>query len=154
MRLSKMIKKSAIQLDLRSATKSEVLIELVDLLCAAYKLKDRNEILEAIIQREEKQSTGVGMGLAVPHAKTPAVGRLYVAFACHRGGIDFDSTDGEKAHLFFILVSPRDVSGPHIKALAHISRLVKHEEFREALLRCREEKSFIKLVREAEGKYL
>ena len=154
MRLSKIIKKSAIQLQLRSDTKQEVLIELVDLLCAAYKLKDRNEILEAILQREEKQSTGVGMGLAVPHAKTPAVKRLHVAFASHRGGIDFDSTDGEKARLFFILVSPRDVSGPHIKALANISRLVKHGEFREALLACRDEKSFIELVKEAEAKYL
>ncbi len=154
MRLSKIIKKSAIQLDLRSDTKSEALRELVDLLCTAYKLKDRNEILEAILQREEKQSTGVGLGLAVPHAKTPAVGRLYVAFASSAEGIDFDSSDGEKAHLFFILVSPRDVSGPHIKALAGISRLVKHKEFRETLIACRDEKSFIELVKKAEAKYL
>jgi fructose-specific phosphotransferase system IIA component len=154
MRLSKIIKKTAVQLDLRSVTKDEALGELVDLLCAAYKLKDRNEILAAILQREGKQSTGVGMGLAVPHAKTPAVKKLHVAFACHRDGIDFDSTDGEKARLFFILVSPRDVSGPHIKALANISRLVKHEEFREELLACRDEKSFIELVKKAEAKYL
>jgi len=154
MKLSKTIKKSAIRLQLRAATKGEALEELVDLLCSAYRLKHRKEILEAILQREEKQSTGVGMGLAVPHAKTPVVRKLYVAFASHRNGIDFDSTDGEKACLFFILVSPRDVSGPHIKALASISRLVKHEEFRKVLLSCPDEKSFFDLVKKAEAKYL
>lgn len=154
MRLSKTIKKSAIRLDLRSTTKREALEELVDLLCAAYKLKDRDVILEAILKREEKQSTGVGMGLAVPHAKTPAVTKLYVAFATHAAGIDFDSSDGEKARLFFILVSPRDVSGPHIRALAGISRLVKHEEFRNTLLSCRDEKSCIEVIKKAEAQYL
>lgn len=154
MKLSKLIKKSAIRLNMRSTDKSEALSELVDLLCTAHKLKERNTILEAIIQREEKQSTGVGMGLALPHAKTPVVKRLHVAFACHRDGIDFDSTDGEKAYLFFILVSPRDVSGPHIEALANISRLVKHEELRTALLECRNEKELISRIEEAEKKYL
>lgn len=154
MRLSKTIKKSAIKLQLAAATKGEALEELVELLCSAYDLKDRADILEAILQREKKQSTGIGMGLAVPHAKTPAVKKLHIAFASRRDGIDFDSMDGGKTHLFFILVSPRDVSGPHIKALAGISRLVKHEEFREALLACRDEKSFFDLVRKAEAKYL
>ncbi len=154
MKLSKLIKKSAIRLNMRSADKSEALHELVDLLCTAHKLKERDTILEAIRQREEKQSTGVGMGLALPHAKTPVVKRLHVAFACHRDGIDFDSADGEKAHLFFILVSPRDVSGPHIEALANISRLVKHEELRKVLLECRDEKSLIDRIEEAEEKYL
>ncbi len=154
MRLSKIIKKSAIRLQLRSSTKSEALEELVDLLCSAHKLRHRSEILEAILEREKKQSTGVGMGLAVPHAKTPVVKKLHVAFAGHREGIDFDSADGENAHLFFVLVSPRDVSGPHIKALAGISRLVKHEELRNALLACRNEKSVIETIREAEEKFL
>ena len=154
MKLSKIIKKTAIQLQLRSTTKSEALGELVDLLCKAHKLRHRHEILEAILEREKKQSTGVGMGLAVPHAKTPVVKKLHVAFASHREGIDFDSADSESAHLFFILVSPRDVSGPHIKALASISRLVKHKEFRETLLTCRNEKSVIEKIQEAEAKYL
>ncbi|MBN2071223.1 MAG: PTS sugar transporter subunit IIA [Candidatus Krumholzibacteriota bacterium] len=154
MRLSKDIKKSAISLDLAAADKDDALEELVDLLCAAYKLKARAEILEALKNRESKQSTGIGMGLAVPHAKTPAVDKLYVGFGLSRGGIDFDSIDGEKAKIFFILVSPLDVSGPHIKALAGISRLVKHEELRLALAECGNEKEFFDLVEKAEKKYL
>jgi fructose-specific phosphotransferase system IIA component len=154
MKLSKNIKKSAISLEIGSKAKDQVLEELVGLLCDAYGLKDRDDILKAIINRESKQSTGIGMGLAVPHAKTPVVKKLYVAFGLSRDGVDFDSIDGEKAHIFFILVSPRDVSGPHIKALAGISRLIKHEEFRTALLNCSSEKEFFAMAEEAEKKYL
>ncbi len=154
MKLSKKIEKKALKLDLEASNKEEALDELVGLLCDAYKLKERGTILEAIRTREEKQSTGIGMGLAVPHAKTPVVDRLYVAFGRSVEGIDFDSIDGGKAHLFFILVSPRDVSGPHIKALAGISRLVKHEEFRQGLLECSDAKRWLELVRKAEAKYL
>ena len=94
------------------------------------------------------------MGLAVPHAKTPVVDRLYVAFGRSVEGIEFDSVDGDKARIFFILVSPRDVSGPHIKALAGISRLIKHEDFRDSLLACSDTGNFIDLVKKAEEKYL
>jgi mannitol/fructose-specific phosphotransferase system IIA component (Ntr-type) len=154
MRLSKKIEKKALKLALEASNKDGVLDELVRLLCGAYKLKAHDTILEAIRAREEKQSTGIGMGLAVPHAKTPVVDRLYVAFGRSVEGIDFDTIDGERAHLFFILVSPRDVSGPHIKALAGISRLVKHEEFRKELLACSDVKQWIDLVKRAEEKYL
>ncbi|MBN2185170.1 MAG: PTS sugar transporter subunit IIA [Candidatus Krumholzibacteriota bacterium] len=154
MKLSKNIRKSAISLEIGSKAKDQVVEELVSLLCDAYKLKDSDEILKAINNRESKQSTGIGMGLAVPHAKTPVVKKLYVAFGLSRDGVDFDSIDGEKAHIFFILVSPRDVSGPHIKALAGISRLIKHEEFRTALLNCKDEKEFFALAEAAEKKYL
>jgi mannitol/fructose-specific phosphotransferase system IIA component (Ntr-type) len=154
MRLSKNLHKKAMLLEMASSSKSGALVELVELLCSAYKLKERAVILDAIIAREEKQSTGIGMGLAVPHAKTPVVDRLYVAFGRSEDGIEFDSVDGDKARIFFILVSPLDVSGPHIRALAGISRLIKHEDFRNSLLACPDIGSLIDLVKEAEEKYL
>jgi fructose-specific phosphotransferase system IIA component len=154
MRLSKNIKKSAILMDMASTGKEEALEELVHLICKAYRIKDQEEILRAVKLREDKQSTGIGSGIAVPHAKTPAVDKLYIAFGISREGIDFDSIDGGKAHIFFMLVSPKDVSGPHIKALAGISRLIKHEEFSRALAECRDENHFFELVTEAEKKYL
>ena len=141
-------------MNMKAADKSAALEELVDLLCSAWKLKDRDTILEAIIRREDKQSTGIGLGLAVPHAKTPVVQKLYVAFGRSGQGIEFNSADGEKARIFFILVSPRDVSGPHIKALAGISRLIKHEDFRRSVLECSDEKEFIALVKRAEQQYI
>ncbi|OQX84208.1 MAG: hypothetical protein B6D63_05115 [Candidatus Latescibacteria bacterium 4484_7] len=154
MKLSTKIKKSAILLDMKATNKDEALKELVDLLCSAYSLDKKDEILEAIRKREKKQSTGIGMGLALPHAKTAAVDKLYVAFGRSNTGLDFDCPTGEKAHLFFILVSPLDVSGPHIKALAGISRMIKHEDFRTALMTVKNEDEFIEIVKESEEKYL
>jgi mannitol/fructose-specific phosphotransferase system IIA component (Ntr-type) len=94
------------------------------------------------------------MGLAVPHAKTPAVDRLYVAFGLSREGIDFESADGDPSNIFFIMVSAKDKTGPHIQALAGISRLLKHEEVRKGIAACRDEKEFLSFMIEAEKKYL
>jgi fructose-specific phosphotransferase system IIA component len=154
MKVSKKIKKSAIKLELAARKKDEALEELVNLLCDAHRLNNRDEILGAIMRREGRQSTGIGIGLAVPHAKTAVVDKLYLCSAISSEGIDFDSVDGEKAQIFFMLVSPINVSGPHIKALANISRLIKHQEFRSALLACENEKDFIKTVKEAEKNFL
>jgi PTS system fructose-specific IIC component/PTS system nitrogen regulatory IIA component len=154
MKLSSKIKKSAIQMEMSSSTKDEAIDELVDLLCSAYRLKDREAILEAIRSREAKASTGIGMGLAVPHAKTTAVDRLYVAFGLSRNGIDFESLEGELSHLFFIMVSAKDKTGPHIQALAGISRLIKHEEVRNGLMACQDVKEFLSFIVSAENRYL
>jgi fructose-specific phosphotransferase system IIA component len=154
MKLSSELKKSAILMEMRSAGKDDAIEELVDLLCSAYRLKDRDTILDAVRDREAKASTGIGMGLAVPHAKTSAVSRLQVAFGLSREGIDFESVDGEKAHLFFIMVSAKDRTGPHIQALAGISRLVMHEEVRTGMISCRDAKEFLSFVASAEKKYL
>lgn len=153
-KLSEIIKKSAVKMELASGNKNAALKELVDLLCDAHRIRDREKVLDAIITRESRQSTGIGMGLAVPHAKTAEVNKLYLCVALSREGIDFDSVDGEKCRIFFLLVSPIDVSGPHIKALAGISRLIKHREFREALLVCGSVRELINTLKEGEKKFL
>jgi len=149
-----MIKKSAVRLDLESQDKDAALKELVDLLCDSHRIRNREKVLDAIMIREARQSTGIGMGLAVPHAKTAEVDKLYLCVGLSREGIDFDSVDGEKCRIFFLLVSPIDVSGPHIKALAGISRLIKHQEFRNALLECGNVKELINTLKEGEKKFL
>ena len=154
MKLSGMIKKSAVKLELESQDKDAALRELVDLLCDAYRIRNREKVLDAIMLREARQSTGIGMGLAVPHAKTAEVDKLYLCVGLSPEGIDFDSVDGEKCRIFFLLVSPIDVSGPHIKALAGISRLIKHREFRKALLECGSVKELINTLKEGEKKFL
>jgi fructose-specific phosphotransferase system IIA component len=153
MKLASEIKKSAVMMEMKAATKPEAIGELVDLLCSSYGIKDREAVLKAIISREEKASTGIGMGLAVPHAKTPAVDRLYIALGISRRGIDFDSSDGEDAHLFFIMVSAKDKTGPHIQALAGISRLIKHEEVRRGLLDCENARELLDFIAQSESKF-
>ncbi len=154
MKLSSELKKSAILVGMKSTGKAEAIEELVDCLCSAYRIKDRETILEAIRNREAKVSTGIGMGIAVPHAKTSAVDKLHVAFGLSHEGIDFDSIEGEKSHLFFIMVSAKDRCGPHIQALAGISRLLNHEEVRTGMLACGDAKEFLSFVESAEKKYL
>jgi mannitol/fructose-specific phosphotransferase system IIA component (Ntr-type) len=153
MRLSD-IPRAAVLMQMRAATKDEAITELVDLLCGAYRLKDRDAILEAVRRREETASTGVGMGLAVPHAKTDVVDRLYMAFGLSHEGIEFDCADSQPAHLFFIMISARDRAGPHIQALAKISRLIGRPEVRDGLLACGDAKEFIDLITDSERRYL
>jgi fructose-specific phosphotransferase system IIA component len=154
MRLSTTLKKSAILMDMKAGDKDAAIEELVELLCSAYRLKEKAVILKAIMSREEKASTGIGMGLAVPHAKTSAADKLYVAFGLSREGVDFDSADGERSHLFFIMVSPKDRTGPHIQALAGISRLIKHEEVRKGLMSCNKAGELLSFIASAEKQYL
>ena len=96
--------------------------------------------------RESLGSTAIGQGIAIPHAKSDCVERLVSAFGLSAKGVDFDSLDGEPAHIFFLLVAPQDSAGPHLKALARISRLLKDKYFRDSLRSCTDDKSVIKII--------
>ena len=85
--------------------------------------------MKAILKREELGSTGIGRGVAVPHTKHPSVDRLVGNVAISGGGVDFDSLDGEKVHLFFLLISPPDRPGDHLRALENISRQLRDDTF-------------------------
>ena len=148
------IPRAAVLMEMKAATKDEAITELVDLLCAAYRLRERDAIFEAVRRREETASTGVGMGLAVPHAKTDAVDRLYMAIGLARDGIDFDCADGEPARIFFVMISARDRTGPHIQALAKIARLIGRPDVRDGILACGGEKELLEFIAGAERSYL
>ena len=119
---------------LKSQSKEAVIEELVDCLKVGDAITDRSKVLQSVLEREKIMSTGIGDGIAIPHGKSDAVIRLAAVLGIHKRGMDFDSLDGESAYVFFLLVSPADVSGPHIKALARISRLLKNDEFKKKLI--------------------
>ena len=119
---------------LKGHTKNEIINELLKVLAKNAKVKDRQQALKDVLQREKLLSTGMENGLAIPHSKTDTVDNLVVAFGLHKQGVDFESIDGQPAHFIFLVLSPHDTSGPHIKALAHISRRLKAAQVREALL--------------------
>jgi PTS system nitrogen regulatory IIA component len=119
---------------LRGETKEEIIEELVDALAAGSTISDREKVLQAVLEREKIMSTGIGDGIAIPHGKSDAVVRLAAALGTQKRGVDFEALDGEPAFVFFLLVSPANVSGPHIKALARISRLLKNDEFKKRLI--------------------
>ena len=100
--------------------------------------------------REEIMSTGIGHGIAIPHGKSEYVSELGGVLGIKKEGVDFDALDGKPTHIFFLLVSPLDVSGPHIKALARISRLLKGEEVRQQLIHARDMEEAIAVLNEEE----
>lgn len=119
---------------LETNTKEEIIGELVDLLEVGDSITDREKVLEAVLDREKIMSTGIGDGIAIPHGKSDCVIHLAAALGIHKRGVDFEALDGEPAYVFFLLVSPANVSGPHIKALARISRLLKNDAFKKQLV--------------------
>ncbi len=119
---------------LRDQTKAGVLQELVESLVAEHSSIDASRLLDVLWERERLGSTGIVEGVAIPHGKLPGLPQVVGVVGCHKDGIDFESLDGSRTRLFFLLVSPEESAGQHLKALAQVSRLVKDATFRAYLL--------------------
>jgi fructose-specific phosphotransferase system IIA component len=126
---------NCVKVPVDSRDKEAAITELVDLLDAGGVFQDRNVALDAVLTRERIQSTGTGAGIAIPHGKCTAVREVVMAIGIAREPIDFESVDGKPVTILFLLVSPVDQTGPHIQALAAISRLMLNEQFRQSLER-------------------
>jgi nitrogen PTS system EIIA component len=134
MTLMDILSAKSVIVDLKGETKEEIIEELVDALEVGEVITNRDKVLQAVLEREKIMSTGIGDGIAIPHGKSDAVARLAAALGTQKRGVDFEALDGEPAYVFFLLVSPANVSGPHIKALARISRLLKNDDFKKKLI--------------------
>ena len=156
MQIMDFLSKKAIVVDIKSTKKEDVIKELVDVLINAGEIEKRyrNKLIDALIARESLGSTAIGQGIAIPHAKSDCVTKLVASFGLSKKGVDFDSLDGELAYIFFLLVAPQDSAGPHLKALARISRLLKDKYFRDSLRASTDEKSIIKIIAEEDEKKL
>ncbi len=156
MQIMEFLSKKAIITDIKSTKKVDVIRELVDALIDTGEIekKCRNKLIDALMNRESLGSTAIGQGIAIPHAKSDCVNKLIAAFGLSKKGLDFDSLDGELAYIFFLLIAPQDSAGPHLKALARISRLLKDKYFRDTLRFCEDEKAVIKIITEEDEKKL
>ena len=154
MQINDFLYKKAIVTDINSTKKEEVIKELVDALINAGEIEKRfrNKLIDALMERESLGSTAIGQGIAIPHAKSDSLAKLVAAFGISKRGVDFDSLDGELAYIFFLLLAPQDSAGPHLKALARISRLLKDKYFRDTLRACEDEKAIIKTITQEEEK--
>ena len=153
MKIGEFLCAKAISADLNATTKKEVIEELVDLLFNAgvIEKKIKPKLIEVLLVREALGSTAIGQGIAIPHGKCESVTKLIGALGISKKGVNFDSLDGEPAYIFFLLVAPTDSAGPHLKALARISRLLKDKYFRENLKVSKDEKSILKLITQEDG---
>ncbi|MDP8266145.1 MAG: PTS sugar transporter subunit IIA [Candidatus Aceula meridiana] len=148
MRLGDFLCKKAISVDLKASTKKDVVREMIDLLIDSNVVdkKNRAKVFDIIMAREELGSTAIGQGVAIPHAKFDGMEKLTASLGISKNGVNFDSLDGEPAHIFFLLIAPIDSAGPHLKALARISRLLKDKFFRDNLKSAENVKAVLKLI--------
>jgi PTS system nitrogen regulatory IIA component len=144
------LNEKAISADLKAEDKKGVIKELTGLLVKAGTLKPRmeDEIVKVLLNREALGSTGIGQGVAIPHGKCEYIKELIGAFGVSKKGINFDSLDGEPSYIFFLLLAPVESSGPHLKALARISKLLKDKYFRDSLKNAENEKALLKVIKE------
>ncbi|AEE92674.1 MAG: PTS sugar transporter subunit IIA [Tepidanaerobacteraceae bacterium] len=143
MEIRDMFSKERVNFDLKATTKEDVLDELIDILYKDGKITDREEFKKAVLKREEEFSTGIGLGIAIPHGKSAAVKEASIVFGKSKKGIDFNSMDGEPAYLFFLIAVPEESNDVHLKALSEISRRLMHDEVREKLYDAQNFEGFI-----------
>ncbi len=127
MLITDILEKKAVKLNLESTEKDEVLEELVNALAEIKAIGDKKAILQSLIDRENLGSTGIGHGIAIPHGKTDKVNKLMAFLGVSKKGVNFDALDGEPVYIFFLLIAPKESAGPHLKALARISRLLRDD---------------------------
>lgn len=151
MRLSDILSESLISTSLQRRDKNGIIEELLNLAAASGKIKNRDAVLQAVLEREKLMSTGLEKGVALPHAKTDDVDGLVLAVAISKDGIDFQSADGQPSHLFFFLLAPKSEAGPNLQVLAKIAGLTNSPEFCQQLIHAISEKEVLDLIRDEEN---
>jgi len=146
MELKELIKESTIKLDLISMDKDSVIEEMIDVLVKDGVVKNRKKFKRDILERESLSNTGIGFGIAIPHAKSKAVIKPRIAVGITRTGIDYGSIDGKDIKIIFMIAVNDKQEDLHLKALANVARKLMHEEFRERLLSAKTEKEIIEMI--------
>ncbi len=154
MKIMDFLHPEAISANLQAADKKGTIKELIDLLVrsGAIKEKDKEKVSKVLMEREALGSTGIGQGIGIPHGKFGGVKKLVAACGISSKGIDFESLDGELVHIFFLLIAPDDSAGPHLKALARVSRLLKDKYFRDSLKSAKDAKTLSNIIKQEDQK--
>lgn len=146
MRITQLLTKETIVLSMKSNDKRGAIEELVNQLDDAGKLANRSEFQDAILKREEQSTTGIGEGIAIPHAKTSAVKEPAIAFGRSSNGVEYESLDGNPAHLFFMIAAPEGANNTHLAALARLSSMLMNEDVRERLMQATSTEEVIQII--------
>lgn len=146
MKITELLKKETMILALSASNKNDVIEELAGKLDEAGNLRDKQSFIKEIHHREEQSSTGIGEGVAIPHAKSKEVIEPAIVFGRSQDGIDYDALDGEKSHLFFMIAASQGANDVHLQALSRLSTLLMDEGFRALLMEARTEKDILDAV--------
>jgi PTS system nitrogen regulatory IIA component len=152
MKITDFLASDCVAADVDAAGKREALAVLVDTLAAAEPAIQPARLVEALLERERIGSTGIGDGVAIPHAKMKGLRRLTAAFGRSRTGVDFEAVDGRPCHLFFLLVAPEEAASDHLRALSRIAKLMRDAEIRRRLLEAPDAAALYALLTEEDDK--
>jgi fructose-specific phosphotransferase system IIA component len=153
MKITDILKLDSISLDINTQNKVDLLAQLLDLADKSGKITDKDKTLKEIFEREKILSTGIGKGIALPHAKTNTVSDTIGALAVMKKSIDYDSLDGEPVNIVFLLLGLEHNVGNHLKMLSKISRLLNNDTFREMLFKCKNNAEILSKFSEMEEIY-
>jgi PTS system nitrogen regulatory IIA component len=148
MNLKSILTAETIKLNLKGSTKEEIINELLDILVAAGKIHDRKAAHEAVMDREQKMSTGMKHGIAIPHGKSATINDLVACIGVSDNPVDFDSLDHEPSRIFILTLSPVEKTGPHLQFLAEISLLFKSAEKRQEIINATSPDAILKVLAE------
>jgi PTS system nitrogen regulatory IIA component len=137
---------ACIRLELNSSGRDEAIRELVGLLHARHRLRNVEDVVQVVLEREQKMSTSLENGIAVPHGKVASVDRVLVAVGLKQKGIDFKSADGQPSKIIILILSSATQSGPHVRCLAEIGRLLQSEVNRKKILAAKDAETVLRLM--------
>ncbi|WP_100333841.1 PTS fructose transporter subunit IIABC [Bacillus alkalisoli] len=146
MKITDLLTEQTVKLELSSISKSNVIQELVNTLDSAGKLEDKRKFEEAILAREAQSTTGIGEGIAIPHAKTNAVKTPAIAFGRSKQGVDYEALDGQPSHLFFMIAASEGANNAHLETLSRLSSMLMDVDFRNKLVRATSKSEIINLI--------
>jgi PTS system nitrogen regulatory IIA component len=152
MKILDVLPKDAILADLKAQGKKGILEELVEPI-SRLKEVNREELVRVLMERERLGSTGIGSGIGIPHGKLKDLDGLVLGFGLSRKGVDFESMDNRPTHIFFLLVTPENSTGLHLKLLARISKILKHDPFRERLLKAADREEIYAIIKEEDAEF-
>ena len=147
MKILDVLQKEAIISDLKSQDKKGILEELVAPIARITGVNHK-DLVRVLMDREQLGSTGIGGGIGIPHGKLKQLESLALGFGLSRKGVDFESMDNRPTHIFFLLVTPENSTGLHLKMLARISKILKHDPFKEKLLKAANSDEIFSIIKE------
>lgn len=150
MKLGDVLNENLIKIPLLKSDKKEIITEMIDVLTASGKIVDRNKVLQAVLEREQMMSTGIGNSVAIPHGKSQGVQELVVGLGITPQDVNFDALDGKPVRIVFMLVGPEKSSSVHIKMLSRISRLLNQSAFRKKLIDSKSGSDVIRIIQDEE----
>lgn len=154
MKLVEILPIENIKVPLDGLTKDDIIIEMVDIISSSNPLIDKKAVLKAVVDREKTMSTGIGKGIAIPHAKSKGVNEITAALGIVPDGIDFEALDSLPVFLIFLIAAPEGPAGPHLHCLSMISRLLNNDDYREKLLKCTSANDALNLIKDGEREIL